>query len=420
MSARKPHATLIVRNTGELLTMRGSGPASIGLLADGVVAIAEERIVAVGAATDVAQAVDASDATILDAGGRVVLPGFVDCHTHLVFGGSRVDEYAANVAGGDLAELRRRGLPIGIAGTVAETRDVSVDGLVLQSLPRLHEMLLAGTTTVESKSGYGLTTVAELRLLQANRVLDELQPVDLVGTFLGAHAFPPDLARDRYVETIIGEMLPRVAELNLARFCDVYCDEGYFSPEMTRRILAAGIEYGLRPKIHLDQYVHTGAAGLTADLRCVSADHLNYSTADELAAMAGAGVVGVAMPAIDFAVAHPRPTDVRALIDGGMTVALATDCCPGCWLTSMQFVIALACRLHRLSVAEAVRASTIGGAAALALDGEIGSLAPGKMADLLILDVDRHEDLACRYGRNAVTTVVKRGRVVVADGRIIA
>jgi imidazolonepropionase len=346
----------------------------------------------------------------------VVLPGFVDCHTHLVFGGSRVDEYAARLTGDDVAALAGRGIPVGITGTVAQTRDLSPDALVEEALPRLAEMLAAGTTTVESKSGYGLTTGSELRLLEANRRLGALQPIDIVSTFLGAHAFPPDVPPERYVDEVVAEMIPRAAEAGLATFCDVYCDDGYFTVEQTRRVLEAGLAHGLKPKIHLDQYAHTGAAALTAELGCVSADHLNFTRPEEIRRLAAAGVVGVATPGLDFAVAHPRPVDVRALIEGEMTVALATDLCPGCWLTSMPFVIALAGRLHRLSPAEAVRAATLGAARSLGLEGEVGSLEPGKLADVLILDVERHEDLAYRLGRNPVQTVVKRGQVVVERG----
>ncbi len=409
----RPRADLVIEHASELLTCRTGAGDLVGRVRDGAVAVAAGRILAVGTADEVAAAVDRTGARTIYAAGRVVMPGFVDCHTHLVFGGSRVDEYATRVAGGDPAELAGRGIPVGIVGTVGQTRELGVDALVGAALPRLAEMLAAGTTTVESKSGYGLTTESELSLLDVNRRLVEVQPVDVVSTFLGAHAFPPDVPPDRYVDLVVAEMIPRVAEAGLASFCDVYCDEGFFTVEQSRRVLEAGIAHGLRPKIHLDQYSRTGAAELTAELRCVSADHLNFTDPEEIRSLAEAGVVGVAMPGLDFAVAHPRPIDVRAVIAGGMTIALATDLCPGCWLTSMQFVITLACRLHRLSVAEAVRAATLGAAQALGLADEIGSLEPGKLADVLILDVERYEDLAYRLGRNAVATVVKRGRVVV-------
>lgn len=407
---------LLIENASELLTCAADAPDRIGRVVGGSVLIDGDRVVAAGPSAEVAAQVDRSTTRVIDAGGRVVMPGFVDSHTHLVFGGSRVEEYATRVAGGDLEALRASGAPVGITGTMRETRALSVEELAAQALPRLAEMLEMGITTVESKSGYGLTTESELRMLEANQRLAELQPIEIVSTFMGAHAFPPDQGREEYVESIVQEMIPAVAERRLAEFCDVFCEEGYFSVDETRRILEAGLAWGLRPKLHLDQYVHTGAAWLAAELGCVSVDHVNYTPPEEIRLLAAAGVVGVVMPGIDFAVAHPRPVPAAALLAEGMTPALATDMCPGGWLTNMQFVITLACRLHGFSVAEAIRATTLGGAQALAREAEVGSLEPGKRADVLILDIERHEDLAYRLGRNAVTTVIKSGQVVVERG----
>ena len=408
-----PNPTLLIEHAAELLTMKADAPDRIGRVVDGSVLIAGERIVAAGPAEEVARGIDRAQVRTIDARGKVVLPGFVDCHTHLIFGGSRVDEYAARVAGFDPSGLAQVGIPVGITGTMQATRALSVDQLVEQALPRLNEMLRMGTTTAESKSGYGLSTESELRMLRANQQLSRLQPVDLASTFLGAHALPPGMSRERYVEIIIEEMIPQVAAEGLADFCDAFCEEGYFTVDETRRVLEAGLAYGLRPKLHLDQYRYSGAALLAADLNCVSVDHLNYTPPEELQKLAEAGVVGVVMAAIDFAVAHPRPIAARALLEHGLTLGIATDLCPGCWLTSMQFVISLACRLQGLPVAEAIRAATLGGAQAIGRAGEIGSLEPGKLADVLLTDVARFEDLAYRLGRNAVETVIKRGQVVV-------
>jgi imidazolonepropionase len=407
----RPRADLLVVNAGELLTCAAGAADRIGRIANGSVAIAGEHIIAVGDASAVNAAVDSSGAHVIDAGGQVVLPGFVDCHTHIVFGGSRVEEYAVRAAGGDVAQLRERGVPVGIVGTMTETRELSLDELVAQSASRVTEMLAAGTTTIESKSGYGLETAVELRLLHANRRLGEQSPVDVVSTFMGAHAVPAGMAREKYVRLVIAEMLPAVAEAGLAEFCDVFCEAGYFTVADTAAILEAGLALGMRPKLHLDQYRHSGAAALAAELPCVSVDHLNFTTGEEIARLADAGVTGVVMPGIDFATAHPKPVDCRVLLERGMTVALATDICPGGWLPSMQLVIVFACRLHHLPVAEAIRAATLGAAQALGRQEEIGSLEPGKLADLLLLDIARHEDLAYRMGRNAVEIVIKRGAV---------
>jgi imidazolonepropionase len=404
---------LLIEHTAELLTVAPDAPDLIGRVPDGAVACAGERIVAVGPTDAVRRLVDTRAATVVDATGQLVMPGFVDSHTHVVFGGSRVEEYTARLTGADLSALAARGVAVGIGGTVALTRSMSVDDLAEATLPRLREMLAAGTTTVESKSGYGLSTASELKMLHVNRLLAGAQPIELVSTFLGAHALPPDVPRERYVDEIITEMLPAVAQAGLAEYCDAFCEEGYFTLAETRAVLEAGRAHGLKPKLHLDQYAASGAARLAADLGATSVDHLNFTPPEDLRRLRDAGVVGVAMPAIDFAVAHPRPIDVRALLDAGLTVALATDICPGCWLPSMQFLINLACRLHGVSPAEAVRAATLGGALALDRGHELGSLEPGKLADVLVMDVARHEDLAYRLGRNAVELVVKRGRIVV-------
>jgi imidazolonepropionase len=404
---------LLIEHAAELLTCAPDAADLVGRIPDGAVACAGERIVAVGPTDAVRRLVDARAATVVDATGQLVMPGFVDSHTHVVFGGSRVEEYTARLTGADLSALAARGVAVGIGGTVALTRLMSVDDLAEATLPRLREMLAAGTTTVESKSGYGLSTDAELKMLQVNRQLAGAQPVELVSTFLGAHASPPDVPRERYLDEIITEMLPAVAQAGLAEYCDAFCEQGYFTIDETRAVLEAGLAHGLKPKLHLDQYAPSGAAQLAAELGATSVDHLNFTPPEDLLRLAAAGVVGVAMPAIDFAVAHPRPIDVRALLDAGLTVALATDICPGCWLPSMQFLINLACRLHGISPAEALRASTLSGALALDRGHELGSLEVGKLADVLIMNVARHEDLAYRLGRNAVELVVKRGRIVV-------
>ena len=413
----RPRADLVVRNASELLTC--ASDANLGVVRGGAVAVADGVVVAAGAWEEVEAAADLGGATVIDAADCVVMPGFVDCHTHVVFGGSRVDEYSAKLTGGDLDALRAAGAPVGIVGTVSATRRLGVDGLVAEALPRVEEMLLAGTTTIESKSGYGLETEAELNMLRANWEIARRLPVDIVSTFLGAHAAPVGVDRARYVDTVVQDMIPRVADEGLAEFCDVYCEPGYFDNHDTERILKAGLAAGLMPKVHVDQYSHTGAAELVARLRCVSADHLNYTTPDEMEILGRAGVVGVLMPSIDFAVDHPRLADGRAMLAAGMRIALATDICPGGWMPSMQLVVALACRFYRLSPAEAILAATVGAASAVGRPGQVGSLERDALADILVLDVERHEDIAYRFGRNAVRTVVKRGRVVVEDGRLV-
>lgn len=391
---------LLVTGAAEILTCAADAVDMIGSTSGGV-AVDGGLIIAVG---------DVQGYTgrrVLDAAGGVVLPGFVDAHTHVVFGGSRVAEYAAAVGGYPVPV----GTPTGIVGTMAQTRSSTTPELVGQASARVAEMLAAGTTALESKSGYGLAPQHELRLLRVNRALAKALPVTVVSSYLGAHAFPPGVDRDAYVDVVV-DLIPQIAAEGLADFCDVYCDDGYFDLAQTRRILDAGIASGLAPKLHLDAYSHTGAAALAAELGAVSVDHLNYTTDRELAELAAAGVVGVYLPCLEYAVAHPRPLDGRRLAAAGLETALATDICPGCWTTSMQLAIAMACRSGGMSVAAAIRAATYGAALSAGLGDRAGSLETGKQADLLVLDLPSHEDVAYRLGRNSVAAVVSAGRVV--------
>jgi imidazolonepropionase len=411
-------ADLLIRGASQLITCVALGDDPLGVIPGGVVAIAGERIIDVGSAHEVAERVDTSRATVIDAAGGVVSPGFVDCHTHLVFGGSRVDEYVATVSG-ELAAFVAREPVTGILATVAMTRSASVEQLTRAAAARLRGMFAHGTTTVESKTGYGLTTEHELKMLEVNRLLDREQPVDVVSTFLAAHAIPPGTSRRCYTDQVIEEMIPQVAELGFVSFCDVYCDEGYFTVEDSRRILEAGMEAGIAGKIHADAYSAIGATELAVELGLTSADHLNHTDRPTMRRLAERGVVGVVMPALDFAVAHPRPFDARAMLESGMTLALATDLCPGCWVESQQLVMALAARLYGVPPSVALRAATVESARALGLEDR-GSLEAGKLADLQLWDVSAYDDLIYKIGRNAVTTVIKRGRVYAAltdDGR---
>jgi imidazolonepropionase len=406
----RPKADLIIAGATEVLTCVPTADDLIGRRAGASVAISGEAILAVGSPGEVAQQVDTTTARVIDATGKIVGPGFVDPHTHLVFGGSRAQEYAARMTLSP-AEVKALGIPTGIQATVDMTRAATIDALTASAVERLDQMFRHGTTTVESKSGYGLSLAKEIEMLQVNQRLQAVQPVDLVSTFLGAHDFPQDVPRETYLESLIEEMMPRVAEEGLAEFCDVYCDEGYYTVEESRRILEAGLQRGLKAKIHVDAYANIGGAAMAAELGAVSADHLNYTDRASMQKLTEAGVAGVVMPGLDFAVGHPRPFDARALLEEGVTLALATDLCPGCWLESMQLVMQLACRLYQFSPAEALYAATAGAARALALDYDRGSLEPGKLADIQIWDLPTFEDVIYRLGNNAVETVVKRGRV---------
>ena len=393
---------LLVNGAAEVLTCAEDAPDLIGRLPGGSVLVEDGRIVAVGRLGEVEADIE------LDAAGCVVMPGFVDCHTHVVFGNSRVDEYVASCAGVPPPD----GVLLGIVGTTAATCPLTPRELADESSVRLREMLAHGTTTVESKSGYGLSREAELAMLEANALLAEDVSVDVVSTYLGAHAIPADRERGAFVDELCGT-IPEVARRGLAEFCDVYCDEGYFTVDECRRILEAGIAHGLAPKVHLDAYSHTAAASLAVKLGATSVDHLNFTPPRELEELASAGVVAVVMPLLDFCVQHETPVHARSLVDRGLRVALATDMCPGCYTASMQLIIQHACRTGGLSAAQAVRAATIDAAAAVGRANRVGSLEPGKQADLLVLDTPRFEDIAYRIGHNAVRRVIRHGAIVV-------
>jgi imidazolonepropionase len=297
-------------------------PGVVNRTVDGVVAIGAGKVLAVGTSAEVAATVDSSQAVQVDAAGGLVLPGFVDCHTHLLFGGSRASEYTARLTG-DPAALESLDVPTGIAASVAMTRAASDEELLTAAMTRLDAMLAQGTTTAESKTGYGLSAKQELRLLLLNRQLEDDHPVDVVSTLMAAHDFPPassDSQRDAYVELIVEEIIPAAAEQGGVEFNDVFCDDGYFTVDQARRVLEAGRAVNLAPKIHTDQYSHLGGAELAADLAVVSADHLNFATDEDLERLAAAGVTGVLMPLIDFAVAHPRPVDARRWVRAGLPI----------------------------------------------------------------------------------------------------
>jgi imidazolonepropionase len=390
--------------------------ADLGIIPDGAVAVRDGRLVTVGPSDLVRARVQAERE--LDAGGRVVMPGFVDPHTHLVWAGDRANEFEMRIAGASYMEIMAAGG--GIMSTVRDTRAASLDDLVAQTWPRLERLLAHGTTTVEIKSGYGLDTQNELKQLAAIRLLKDRFPGTLVPTFLGAHAVPAEFKgrTDEYVDLVVHEMLPAVTAggggetFCRPHFCDVFCEDGAFSVDQSRRVLEAARSLGLALKIHVDEFKPLGGTALAVRLGATSADHVVCTPPDELKALARSETIAVALPGTPFGLGHHEYTPARALIQAGGALALATDCNPGtCWCESMQFIIALACRTMRLSPAEAITAATINAAHALGLGHEVGSLEPGKRADLLVLDVPSYQFLGYRFGTNLVHTVVAGGRL---------
>ena len=409
----KTEVDLVICNAAEAITCIGEGMGNIGVQTNAWIAVKDSKIVGVGSEEELNSNFDFAQSTIIDATGKVVAPGFIDSHTHLVFNGTRVEEYAAKLTGNDPEKLKKLGITTGPNRTIELTRHASEEELFQQSKKRMMSMLDYGITTIESKSGYGLTTESEIKILQVGRRLGRETPVDVYNTFLGAHGFPEGMSKSDYLDVLINDMIPKVGELKLAEFCDAWCDEGYFTAEESKQILEAGLAYGMKPKLHADAYSYIGGSDLAVEMNMVSVDHLNYTPDDVIEKLAKSNVTGVLMPALDFAVGHKKPFDARKMLDSGMNIALATDLCPACYTESMQFVINLACRLYKFTVEEAIKAATYGGACALDLDDR-GVIQAGKRADLQIWDIPSYKHIAYELGTNIVKTVIKDGKVVVS------
>jgi len=415
---------LLVRNIGLLATMAGPAPrrgrrmADAGYVPGAAVAAAGGRIVYAGAEAGLDQAIrPGPGAVTIDAGGGAVIPGLVDAHTHLAFAGDRDEEIRRRLAGASYREIAAEGG--GIVRTVAATRAASREDLAAAIGSRLDEMLLQGTTTAEIKSGYGLETEAEVRSLQAIRAAAESHPVGVVPTFLGAHEVPPEHRGDRgrYLDLLIEEMIPEVARLRLAVFCDVFCEEGVFTVAESRRILAAARERGMKLRLHADELAWTGGAELAAEMGARSADHLLFVSDPGARAMAEAGCAATLLPTAAFYLRLGRFAPARSLIEAGVPVALGSDANPGGGLSpSLPFAMALACFGMGLSLEEALAAATVNAAYSLDVHHDVGSVEEGKRADLVILRSPRMLDLL-RVGVPAVSIVIKDGRVVVQDGR---
>jgi imidazolonepropionase len=351
-------------------------------------------------------------AQILDATGKTVLPGFVDSHTHLIFAGSRADEFEQRLRGATYQDISARGG--GINATVQRVRHASVAELTALARPRLQRLLEFGVTTVEVKSGYGLSLADEFKSLHAIAELNREGPWELVPTFLGAHAVPPEYRHDRagYLQLLVEEMLPRVAEAKLAEFCDVFCETGVFSLEESRTLLAAATKLGFKLKLHADELTPLGGAELAAQLNATSADHLLCITERGIDALAASGTVATLLPGTAFFLGM-NYAPARNLIERGVAIALASDCNPGtCPTENLPLVGAMACTQMKMLPAEVVAALTINAAAALGRAERIGSIEPGKQADLTIFNVPDYRHLFYHFGVNHVWRVIKRGRVV--------
>ncbi len=394
---------------------RGDALGELGIVEDGAVAIRAGEIVAVGPAADLRDRFDAAET--LDAGGNAVVPGFVDPHTHVVWAGDRAAEFEMRIGGATYMQIMAAGG--GINYTVEHTRAATVEQLVAETRPRLDRMFANGTTTVEAKTGYGLTTDDEIKMLAAIYQLDDTHPVDLVPTFLGAHAVPPEYEgrTDAYVDLVVEEMIPAVVEYAQAQgrplpFIDVFCEAGVFDVPQSRRILEAGRAAGMPLKIHADEFEGLGGTKLAVELGAASADHLVTTPEADIEALGEGDTVAVGLPGTPFGLAHEHYTPARAILEAGGALALATDCNPGTsWCESMGFIQALAARYMRLTPPQALAAATINAAFAVGRGDRVGSLEPGKQADVLVLAVPDYRHLAYRFGTSLVHTVVKGGEI---------
>lgn len=423
----KPTIDLLIHNAAQIATCAGpAGPKrgaelrDAGLIENGAIAIDGETIVAVGETEEIRSRYDAH--RTIDAAGKAVCPGFVDPHTHTVFGGDRVHEFELRIKGASYMEIMAAGG--GILSTMRHTREASIDELVSAAGKRLDEMLALGSTTVEIKTGYGLDLETELKMLRVIERLDQTHPCDIVPTFLGAHTVPPEYADDAdgYVDFVIEEMIPAVAgwyrdshfaAQSTSLFIDVFCEDHAFDVAQSRRILGAGLDGGLRAKIHVDQFNRLGGLSMAVELGAVSADHLDVSSPDEIQRLARSDTVATPLPAVNFNLGLDLYADARTMIDSGAIVALATDLNPGsapCY--SLPLVMAIACRYQKLLPAEALNAGTLNAAYAIDFGHRVGSIAVGKQADLLILKEADYRHVAYFFGHNPVGTVIKRGQIL--------
>jgi imidazolonepropionase len=409
----------LITGCSELLTLRGTVPRrgralrELGIIRDGALLVREDRIVAVGPRRKIERLRESRRAEKLDLGGRVVLPGFVDSHTHLIHPRSRSEEYEQRLSGATYEEIARAGG--GIRSTVKHLRNAPAKSLKARAVAHLHEFAAHGTTTLEAKSGYGLDWKSELKILELLSELHQEQPLDIAATFLGAHVVPAEFKRrpDAYVDLLVSRWIPAVATAGLAEFCDVYCDRGAFSVKQARRILAAGRACGLVPRIHAEQLARTGAARLAIEMEAASADHLEKIDSGDIQALALSNVVCTMLPGCCFhlGLAHYGPA--RELIDAGAIVALATDFNPGTSPTlSMSMILSLACTQMRMTPAEAIAAATINPAYSLRQHDRAGSLEVGKYADLAAFDVAGYREIPYYFGVNLCSLTMKRGEII--------
>jgi imidazolonepropionase len=401
------HASQLVTVAGSKRPRTGRELSELAIIPDGGMLIRDGRIELVGPSAEIEN--KSGGAEVIDASGKVVLPGFVDAHTHLVFAGNRLDDFERRARGDTYEQIAKAGG--GIWSTVEKTRSATDAELLAQARRHAEWFLRCGTTTVESKSGYGLTLEDELKILRVMMRLNEETPLEIVPTFLGAHAAPRKMHADEYVDLVVNEMLPRVTSDGLAEFCDVFCERGYFEIEQSRRILNVAKKLGLKLRIHADQLSNSGAAKLAAELKAATADHLEKTDEQGIAALRSEGVQPVLLPGSVYALGSTCYPRARDMIEAGLAVVIATDFNPGSSPTaSMPMILSLACTHMKMSSAEAISASTINPAYSLGRGDRIGSLEPGKVANFSIFNCDDYRELAYWFGFPQTHSVYVKGR----------
>jgi imidazolonepropionase len=400
------HASQLVTLAGPEHPRAGKELSELGIIRDGGILIRDDKIDVVGSSDEVEKKAKGSE--IVDLGGRVVLPGFVDAHTHLVFGGNRLDDFERRARGETYEQIAKAGG--GIWSTVNQTRAASEGELFEFSKKRVDWFLKCGTTTIEGKSGYGLTLEDELKILRVIRRLNDETALEIVPTFLGAHAVPREMSADKYVDLVINEMLPRVAKEKLAEFCDVFCERGYFDLEQSRKILTAAKKLGMKLRGHVDQLSNSGGAKLMAEVGATTADHLEKTDEQGIAALKKANVQPVLLPGSVYALGAPSYPRAREMVEAGLAIVLATDFNPGSSPTpSLPMILSLACTQMKISPAEAISAATINAAHSLIRGDKIGSLEPGKVANVAVFDCEDYRELAYWFGIPRTHAVYVRG-----------
>ena len=405
-----------------MVTLRGSGPrrgvslSKLGVKRDGALLVRNGVIVAVDTRAKVESLPEANAAQKIDVGGRVVLPGFVDAHTHLIHAASRAEEYGLKIRGASYEEIARKGG--GILNSVKKLRAATSEALKTRALAALKEFAAHGTTTIEAKSGYGLDADSELKILRLHAELAKEQPLEVASTFLGAHVVPAEYRKrsdgaDGYVQLLTERLIPEIAAAGLAEFCDVFCDRGAFTLAQSKRVLEAGLQHGLAPRVHAEQLSRTGAAQLAVQLGAASCDHLEQVNRADIGALAKSKTVATLLPGCDFHLGLRQYAPARALIDAGAIVSLATDYNPGTSPTvSMPMMLSLACTQLRMTPAEAIAAATINAAYSLQREKRIGSLEVGKQADLAVFEVEDYREIPYYFGVNTCWMTIKRGEII--------